>query len=74
MKNEFAERLKEARIKKGLSQRDVERETGINYSTLSNFETGRRETNLENLKKLADFYEISIDWLLGREEKEKGSN
>lgn len=61
----FASRLKKAREETGLTQREVTRETKIPQSTLANYETGRTEPDIENLGILAEFYNISIDWLVG---------
>ena len=64
-KEGFPSRLKSAREKTGLSQRDVERETKITQSQIAKYETGRIEPYIENLGILADFYGVSTDWLLG---------
>lgn len=61
----FSERLKQARKNAGKSQIEVEIETGINRASLSRYETGEREPNLENIGKLAEYYNVSIDWLFG---------
>lgn len=63
-------RLRKARNDTGFTQREVAEETGIPNSTLANYETGRTEPNIENLGILADFYGVSIDWLIGT----KGQN
>lgn len=64
-KESFPSKLKRARVKKGLKQIEVSVETNIPRSTLANYETGRTEPDIETLGLLADFYETSIDWLLG---------
>lgn len=61
----FPSRLKKAREQTGFSQREVERETKIHQSQLAKYETGRTEPDIEKLGILADFYGISVDWLLG---------
>ncbi len=61
----FAEKLKKARQKTGFTQREVERETGIKQATLASYEVGRTQPDIETLGILADFYEVSADWLLG---------
>lgn len=61
----FTTKLKKARANTGFSQREVSRETGIGQVTIANYETGRTEPDLENLGILADFYGVSVDWLLG---------
>lgn len=61
----FHIRIKEARIKTGFTQVEVEKETGISQAILSRIETGDREPNIENLGTLAEFYQVNTDWLLG---------
>lgn len=64
-KETFSQKLKKARKKTGFTQEETALETGIPRSTLANYEAGRTEPDIENLGKLADFYEVSIDWLVG---------
>lgn len=61
----FASKLKKAREDTGFTQREVAKETGITQSVLARYETGKLEPNLEVLGILADFYNVSTDWLLG---------
>lgn len=61
----FSERLRQARKNTGKSQIEIEIETGINRASLSRYETGEREPNLETIGKLAEHYKVSIDWLFG---------
>lgn len=61
----FPDRIKKARKDAGYTQAQVAQITGISQAIISNMENGNREPNLENLGILADFYEVSIDWLLG---------
>ena len=61
----FPSKLKKARINTGLTQREVSKEIGIPYSTIANYETGRTQPDIETLGILADFYNVSVDWLLG---------
>ena len=58
-------RLKEIRKELGLSQYEVSDGTGIDQSKISRFENGEREPTIEDIAKLADFYSVSTDWLLG---------
>ena len=69
-KNGFAEKMKQARINTGFTQREVARDTGIPQSTIAYIETGKREPDIEKLGILADFYGVSLDWLIGT----KGAN
>lgn len=49
---------------KGLSLRDVERETGIDYTAIAKFENEDQGLGLANLQKLAGFFGCTIDELL----------
>lgn len=60
----LGERLKQARKQRKLTQPGVARLTGINYKTLSNWETDFYRPNVDELKKLALLYNVSIDFLM----------
>ena len=62
----FSERLKELRLKKGLTQTELGEKVGVKQNTFTNWENGKREPSFENLIKLADLLEVSLDWLFGR--------
>ncbi len=62
-------RLYQLRKTKGLSQITVEMDTGVDQSLLSKFEKGVRIPPTETLIKLADFYNVSIDYILYRTDK-----
>jgi len=59
-------RIRELRENMGLRQIDIARETGIDQKTLSNYETGKTNPDSYALIKLADFFGVSIDYLVGR--------
>ena len=59
-------RINELRAEMGLSMRQVAIKLGIPYTTYISYEKGDREPNSEMLIKLADFFECSIDYLIGR--------
>lgn len=69
-KEAFAQKIKKAREETGYTQRQVTGYTQIKQSKLAKIESGKQEPDLETLGKLADFYCISVDWLLGT----KGQN
>lgn len=66
--NKFSQRLKELRLKKGLTQTELGEKVGVKQSTFTNWENGKREPSYENLVKLADLLEVSLDSLFGREQ------
>lgn len=61
--------LKSIRNAKNLSQLHVAKAIGINQSTLSRWENDLNNANISDLIKLADFYEITVDELIGHEVK-----
>lgn len=61
-----AKRLSALREESDQKQQIVAKELGINTVTLSGYEIGKSEPNLEVLVRLADFYKVSLDYLLCR--------
>ena len=59
-------RLKELRQEKGLTQQDVANGTHISRSVLSQYESGIVDPTAAVISRLADFFEVSTDYLLGR--------
>lgn len=62
-------RLKEARKAKGLTQVDVSREIGISQNGYSDWETGKNRVDTNSLKKLAELFGVSVDYLLGKDDE-----
>lgn len=61
------ERIRALREKRGISQSRAAKDMKIVRTTYSNYEAGNREPDLDTLKKIADYYEVSIDYLLDRD-------
>jgi transcriptional regulator with XRE-family HTH domain len=61
--------LRGLRKNQGKSQIDVARETGISQKNLSKYETNKFNPKYETIKKLADYYNVTVAYLLGEEEK-----
>lgn len=61
----LGKRLKEVREKRGYTQIAVAKKLGITNTALSNYERGERDPDTTLLKRLAELYLVSIDWLLG---------
>lgn len=59
-------RIKGLRESKGLNMRETARLLGMPYTTYVNYEKGQREPTSEILIQLADFFETSVDYLVGR--------
>ena len=65
--------LAQLRSQKGISQRDFAREIGMSYGAVGMWETNKRQPDLEMLKKIAKYYNVSTDYILGIE-KSGGNN
>ena len=59
-------RLHQLRAEKGISMKETARQLNMPYTTYVNYEKGTREPNSETLILLAKFYNVSIDYLIGR--------
>lgn len=64
---EFKERLKELRTKRGYSQYDLAKRLGVSKSTISMLEVGSRQPSMEMLEALCDFFNVSLDYIRGKE-------
>ena len=63
----FAKRLTNLREKKNLYQKDIAEIFNVEQATVSNWEKGKRIPDSEMLIKLANFFEVSVDYLLGND-------
>ena len=59
-------RIKDLREDRDMRQSDLAAATGIDQRTISNYETGKTSPDAYALIKLADFFNVSVDYLLGR--------
>ena len=65
--SQFADSLKSIRKESNKKQREAAEYLGINIRTYQNYEGGQSEPNIATLIKLADFFMVSLDELVGRE-------
>lgn len=68
MESSFSFTLSKLRKSRGLSQKQVAKDLGISQALLSHYERGIRECSLDFLVKLSDYYSVSTDFLLGKED------
>ncbi len=61
----FDELIKELRKEKGLTQAELAVIFNVTKQTVSAWENGLQETDFETLEKLAKYFEVSVDYLLG---------
>ena len=59
-------RLREIRKSKGISQLKMSMDLNTNQNTISRYETGEREPGINELIKIADYFNVSVDYLLCR--------
>lgn len=60
------EKIKKLRIEKDLLQKVLAQQLNLSQQTISLYEAGKREPDYETLEKIADFFNVSTDYLLGR--------
>ncbi|MGM9552599.1 MAG: helix-turn-helix domain-containing protein [Clostridia bacterium] len=64
-------RLKEIRKKKGISQLKLALELNMSQNSISRYETGERQAGYKELIAIADYFNVSIDYLLERTDNPK---
>lgn len=65
-----SERIKDLRILNSLSQADLANEIKISQSAIAKIEIGKNEPTAITLAKLADYFKVTTDYILGREEED----
>ncbi|VDG23709.1 helix-turn-helix domain-containing protein [Lactiplantibacillus mudanjiangensis] len=65
----ISEQIKELRKQMRLSQRELSEKLSVSQQTVGSWETGRSEPNVEMINRLAVFFDVSTDYLLGKTEK-----
>ncbi|MDE7395029.1 MAG: helix-turn-helix domain-containing protein [Clostridiales bacterium] len=61
----FADRLKELRTEKKIGQNQLAEELGLSNASISYWETGKQEPSASALFKLAQYFDVGLDYLLG---------
>ncbi|WP_206886114.1 LexA family protein [Alicyclobacillus mali (ex Roth et al. 2021)] len=64
--SEFGKRLKYLRRQRDLTQRDIANILKVSVSAVGMYERGEREPTIEMIERLADFFDVSLDYLFGR--------
>lgn len=62
----FSERLRQLRTARDLSQMEFSKHIGISKSSVNMYERGEREPGLETLERIADYFNVDMDYLLGK--------
>lgn len=64
----FPERLQQLRERRRMSRRVLSELCGLSRSAISRYERGERQPRLDEATELAEFFDVSLDWLSGRSE------
>lgn len=64
---QFPDRLLQIRKSSRLTLRDTETGTGIKWQMISSYERGERMPDFKNIRLLASYYGVTVDWLMGGE-------
>ncbi len=65
----FCERLLLLRTERGVTQRAVAQACGMTLRQYHRFERGEQKPGFDNLLRLADYFDVSVDWLMGRTQR-----
>lgn len=65
------ERIKSLREERKITQQELAQYLGVTQKTISNYEKGERSPDPETLKKIADYFDVTVDYLLGRSNHRK---
>ena len=71
----FADRIRDLRLKKGMTQQKLGNVVGVTSTGISYWESGKAIPNFETLKKISNYFGVSIDYLSGKDnatDNEKG--
>lgn len=63
---EFENRIRELRNEKNIYQKELAKVIGVSSGAIAMYETGKRSPDKELLDKIANFFDVSVDYLLGR--------
>lgn len=69
----FSVRLKELRSSRNLTQAELARDLHISLGAIGNWESNTRKPDTDTIQKIAEYFDVSVDYLLGRTEEKKPS-
>ena len=70
MNKKFSDNLRKLRSDRGVTQSELAKAIGVSPSTVGMYETGEREPNFDTEEKIADYFNVSLDYLRGKAEKQ----
>ena len=66
---DFNNVFKQLRLSSGMTQEELAKRLGVSRSTIGMYETGARTPDADTLEKIADLFNVDVDYLLGRTQK-----
>ena len=63
--SDFAQRLRELRKDNNISQKKLSSYLNFGYTAIANYESGRNQPSLDTVKKIAQFFGVTVDYLIG---------
>ena len=63
--NKFPERLKELRKTRKINQQALSKHLNYGYTAVANYESGRNQPSLDTVKKIAQYFDVTVDYLIG---------
>lgn len=70
----FSARLTQLREERGLTKKEVAEKLNIDQTTYGKYELSKRQPDYDTLQKIASFYDVSTDYLLGRTDERQNYN
>lgn len=70
MDNIIGKNIKELRIKNNMTQQDLAKIVGLTATGISYWESGKANPDVQSINKLADFFNVSIDYIYGKKDLE----
>ncbi|MCJ7988914.1 helix-turn-helix domain-containing protein [Priestia sp. OVS21] len=74
MSKVFNKRLLELRKDKNKTQEDMSKILGVHRGTYANYEKGNRQPDFDMTKKIADYFDVTVDYLIGRTNDPQGDS
>lgn len=72
--SDFASRLRELRKKHTVSQQKLSSYLNFGYTAIANYESGRNQPSLDTVKKIANYFDVTVDYLIGISDNPKNEN
>lgn len=63
--SDFAQRLRELRKGNNISQKKLSNYLNFGYTAIANYESGRNQPSLDTVKKIAQYFNVTVDYLIG---------